>query len=147
MKSHLLHIVVFAFVLATIHMSAVGQEKSGETNAMPQSDAPDLVQKSAAKKQVKTWIASAKTPADHERIAAYFNREADRMDDEARDHEYLADVYRRNPGTSIGGKSGGGSMFRTAEHCESAAKSLREAAKNLRELAAEHEQMAKDIAK
>jgi hypothetical protein len=147
MKSQSLHIVVVAFFLATAPISVVGQDKLDKADAMSQSEAKGLVQKSAEKKQVKTWIANAKTPADHNRIAAYFNREADRMDDEAKDHEYLAEVYRRSPGTSVGGKSGGGSMFRTAEHCESVAKSLCEAAKSLRELAGEHEQMAKDIGK
>jgi hypothetical protein len=95
-----------------------------------------------------TLVATAKTPADHRRIAAYFDQEANRMEDEARDHEYLAGVYRKSPSTSGGGKqSGAGSMFRTAEHCESVAKSLRKAAQSLRELAAEHEQMAQDIAR
>jgi len=148
MKSNFLNIAVFALVLTVAPTSFVAQDTSRETDAMVQSETKPLVQKASTQKQVKTWIANAKTPEDHRRIAAYFNRDADRMEDEAKDHEYLAEVYRRGPSATGGGKQGGGgSMFRTAEHCESAAKSLREAVQNLRELADEHEQMAKDIAK
>ena len=75
-----------------------------------------------------------------------FNQEADRLEADAKGHAELADVYRQSPNTFVP-KGGGPGIFRTAEHCDSAAKSLREAAKDLRELAAEHEQMAKDVAK
>ena len=98
-------------------------------------------------KQAKALAATAKTSADHKKLAAYFALEADRLEAEAKEHEELAQNYRLNPSMSGGGKAGGGSQGRTYEHCEATAKSLREAAKSTRELAAEHEQMAKDASK
>lgn len=53
------------------------------------------------------------------------------MDADAKQHQELAEVYRWNPNT-LYPKGGGPGIFRTAEHCDSAAKSLWEAAKSLR---------------
>jgi hypothetical protein len=70
------------------------------------------------------------------------------LDADAKVHQELAEEYQQNPNATGGGKqSGTGSIFRAAEHCDPAAKSLREAARSLRELAAEHQRMAKDVAK
>jgi hypothetical protein len=108
--------------------------------AAPQMKAVDQL----TKKQAKALAATAKTPADHMNLAAYYKLEADRLDAEAKDHEDLAQTYRLHPAMLGGGKAGGNPQSRTFEHCAAAAKSLREAAKSMRELAAEHEQMAKD---
>ena len=146
MKSHSLKFVVLALLLTTPLALIVAQDQVSNMDKLTQPEAKARVQSAITNKKVKALIASAKTPEDHMRLAAYFNQEADRMEADAKGHEELAGVYRQSPNTFMP-KGGGAGVFRTAEHCDSAAKSLREAAKSLRELAAEHEQMAKDVGK
>jgi len=149
MKPQLLKFVLLAFLLPMSALFSVTQDQGSNETKLRQSEADTLVKSTTTKKQAKALVASAKTPEDHLKVAAYFNQEADRMEEEAKEHADFAQVYRRKPyTTAVGGKqSGTGSIFRTAEHCDSAAKSLRDAAKSLRELAAEHEQMAKEASK
>jgi len=127
---------VLAVTLSTILFSLV-----------PQMTAAQTAKVQLTRKQAKALAATAKTPEDHMKLAAYFNREADRLEADAKDHEELAQIYRLYPSTFGGGKTGGNPQTRTFEHCEATAKSLREAAKSSRELAAEHERMAKDASK
>lgn len=139
---------VILSLLAAWSLFAVAKDQANNAEKLAQSDANARVQSITTKKQVKALIASAKTSEDHRRLAVYFNQEADRLEADAKAHAELADVYRQSANRMDGGKqSGTGSIFRTTEHCDSAAKSMREAAQDLRELAAEHEQMAKDVAK
>ncbi len=148
MKSQSLKIIALALLLAASSAFIVAQDQPSDVDKLTQREAKARVQSAITNKQVKALIATAKTPENHMRLAAYFKQEADRLEADARGHEELADVYRQNPNPTGGGKqSGTGSIFRTAEHCDSAAKSLREAAKSLREMAADHEQMAKDASK
>ncbi len=109
--------------------------------------APQMTAAELTTKQAKALAGTAKTPADHMKLAAYYKLEADRLDAEASDHEELAKQYRLNPVTMGGGKYGGNTQGRTFDHCEASAKSLHDAAKSTRELADEHEQMAKDASK
>jgi hypothetical protein len=146
MKSQSLKFVVFAFLMGILSLSIVAQDQPSNVDKLTQREAKARVQSAITNKQVKALIVSAKTPEDHMRLAAYFDQEADRMEADANCHEELAGVYRQSPNMFVP-KGGGPGIFRTAEHCDSAAKSLREAAKSLRELAAEHEQMAKDLSK
>jgi hypothetical protein len=146
MKSQSLKFIVLAFLVGVSSLSIVAQDQASNVDKLTQREAKARVQGTTTKKQVKALVASAKTPEDHMRLAAYFNQEADRMEADAKGHEELAGVYRQSPNTFVP-KGGGPGISRTAEHCDSAAKSLREAAKSLRELAAEHEQMAKDLSK
>ena len=100
--------------------------------------------KNLSKAEVKKLVATASTPADHRRLAAYFKTEAVRLEDDAKEHEELAAEYGKNPSAQ--------SMKmpmspRSAEHCNYFAKSAREAAKAARDLATEHEEMAKAVAK
>jgi hypothetical protein len=140
--------VILSSLLATSSLFVVAQDQASNVDKLTQGEAQTRVQSAKTNKQVRALIASAKTPADHLKLAAYFNQEADRLEADAKGHEELAEVYRQHPHATGGGKqSGSGSIFQTAEHCDSVAKSLRDAAKNLRGLAAEHEQMAKDVAK
>lgn len=85
-------------------------------------------------------IAAAKTPADHEAIAASYESEATAADAKAAAHEQMARTY----------KSGGtpkGNPTAMAGHCDRLATSYRAAAKEYRALAAEHHKMATDAAK
>jgi hypothetical protein len=120
MKSQSLRTVILASLLTVSWYSIVAQSQSSCTDKPETSDAETLVRTATARKHVMTLIATAKPPADHRRIADDFDQEANRMEDEAGDHEYLAGVYRKSSITSGGGKQiGAGSIFRTAEHCES----------------------------
>jgi hypothetical protein len=94
--------------------------------------------------QVKELIGSAKTPADHEQLAAYYRGEADKLEAEAKDHEELANAYRGRTDAVAQKHPMSG---KTAGHCDYFAKSVREAAKADRALAAEHDLMAKGAAK
>ena len=87
-------------------------------------------------KDVKALITTAKAPAEHLKLAWYFNNEAEKYEAEARDHDEMLEVYRKTPG-------GGG----TIEHCEFLAKLNREMARTLREMAAAHEEMAREASK
>ena len=93
------------------------------------------------KKEVKALVVNAKTPEDHMKLARHFKQEADRLEAEAKEHDELAQEYRRSPSAMAMKMPMSG---RSAEHCEYFAKSTREAAKAARELAAAHEQMAKE---
>jgi hypothetical protein len=95
-------------------------------------------------KEVKTLVATAKTPADHMKLAKYYEGEAAKLEAESKMHEELAQIYRKNP-NAMGMKT---PMNPTsAEHCEYFAKATREAAKAAKDLAAAHEQMAKAATK
>jgi hypothetical protein len=97
-----------------------------------------------SQKELKSLIASAKTPQDHERIAKHFDDEAKRMDAEANDHEELAAQYKANPS---GQESKHPMSGRTAGHCSYFAADLHKAAKEDRALAADHRAMATDTGK
>ncbi len=92
-------------------------------------------------KQLKALIASAKTPADHQRLAAYYQQEAKRLAARAKEHEEMAAEYEKrpvpyeskNPGTIPG-----------AIHCQNFAKLYKQEAEEAQALAAIHEEMAKE---
>lgn len=107
----------------------------------PQMDAAQSTAR-LTKKEVKALVANAKTPEDHMKLARHFKQEADRLEAEAKEHDELAQEYRRSPSAMAMKMPMSG---RSAEHCEYFAKSTREAAKAARELAAAHEQMAKEV--
>jgi hypothetical protein len=107
-----------------------------------QMTAAEVVQLS--KDQVKEMIASAKTAGDHQKLAAYYRNEADKLEAEAKDHVDLANTYRSSTNAVAGKHTMSG---KTAGHCDYFAKSVREAAKADRALAVEHELMAKGAAK
>jgi hypothetical protein len=97
-----------------------------------------------SKDQVKELIGSAKTAGDHQKLAAYYRGEADKLEAEAKDHEELATAYRNRTDAVAQKHTMSG---KTAGHCDHFAKSVREAAKADRELAVEHELMAKGTGK
>jgi hypothetical protein len=60
--------------------------------ALPMSPLEEL-----ARKELKDLIASAKTPADHERLAAHYHSEAQRLEAKSREHEEDLAEYYKNP--------------------------------------------------
>jgi hypothetical protein len=95
--------------------------------------------KVVSRKELKNLIAHAETKADHERIAQYFDAEAAKYEEQAKQHADLAQSYKQ---TDPGSTKYPGSM-QTFDHCDDLSKSLQKAAKDARELAAEHREMAK----
>ena len=81
-------------------------------------------------------IASAKTAADHEAIAAYYDHEAAEARENAERHEKMGEGY----------KKAGGPFLKTHlhEHCEALVKSYQSEAKMFAQMAAGHREMAKN---
>jgi hypothetical protein len=78
-------------------------------------------------------IAAAKTPADHEAIAAYYDGKAKDARDKAAEHTKMAKEYR-----SVGHLAKG----RFPEHCEGLARIYTSAAKEYEAMAKAHRDMA-----
>jgi hypothetical protein len=84
-------------------------------------------------------IAAAKTPADHEAIAAAYDKEAAQLESMAKEHEVMARTYR----TAATGMKGANPAVMSA-HCNKLVTQYKAAAQQNRDLAAAHRQMAKD---
>jgi len=133
-------VAVAALTMSTILFGIAPQMTAADSKTAQKVNHPLL-----SEKQAKALAATAETRAEHTKLAAYYNSEADQFESEARRHSELADVYKTTGGVTLAGKNAGtGDRTRTAGHCDAIAKSLQDAAKSARELAAEHDQMAKD---
>ena len=95
--------------------------------------------KPMSKKEVAMLIEKANTPADHRKLANYYNHQADKFEMEAKEHAEMGEMYKKRP-SAAGLKTAMNPD--TTVHCEYIAESLRNAAKKARELSAEHEKMA-----
>jgi hypothetical protein len=91
-----------------------------------------------SRSEVKTLIQTAKTPADHTKLANYYRAEAMRLQAEVKDHEEMAALYDKNPaghpipkGQTLGA------------HCRNLVKDISDEAKEASEMATMHEEMAK----
>lgn len=78
-------------------------------------------------------VAAAKTPEDHQKLAAYFDVKAKRYEGEAAEHARLAPSY-----AGFGGRGNVGG----AEHCRGLAQRLKEAAEEAHSLAQLHRDLA-----
>ena len=89
-------------------------------------------------RDLKTALKAAKTPEDHERIAAYCKAKAEGLDSQAAGYEQAAATYRNGPVVkNIMAPN-------TAARYESMAQGFRQEAQSSRELEASNERMAKD---
>lgn len=90
------------------------------------------------KKELRELMMTARTKADHQKIAGHYKAEADRLIEEAKDHEEMAEMYRKHPVIPVGKL-----QFPAGEkHCRDIAKGLRQAAEKTRALGAMHEAAA-----
>jgi len=98
-----------------------------------------------SKKQLKDLIANANTPADHERIAQYYDTEATRYEADAKEHEDEPGYYAggQHPTPAVG-KSANYYSINMVSHCPQIATKLKEAAQEARDLVAGHREMAKE---
>lgn len=87
--------------------------------------------------QLLSLIATAKTPAEHERLARYYDERAQAYLTQSAEHQQMAVEYRKNPLISSSKWATG-----TINHCEFIAKSLKEDAARMQALAQAHREMA-----
>jgi len=124
--------VASSMVLAALIVVLAGQAPAAEPKGELKS------------KEVKALVASAKTPADHMKLAGHYTAMAVKHEAEAKEHEALAAEYMVNPQMSSSKHPMGP---KTAEHCKYYAEHCRNAAKEMHAMAAAHEEMAKSLTK
>ena len=90
-----------------------------------------------SKHQLKTLIATAKTPAEHLRIAQYYKAKALDYLAQAKEHEEMLAAYKGNPYFSTSKSQGS-----LASHCGFFIQTFKEMAAKSQELAKLHEEMA-----
>jgi hypothetical protein len=88
-------------------------------------------------KQVNSLIATAKTPEDHQKLAAYYRDMAEEAKANAAEHEKILAAYNRT--THPLAKAAGG----PAEHCHALIRLFNDEAKEDLALADQHDEMAK----
>jgi hypothetical protein len=94
------------------------------------------------KKELHALLMSAKTPQEHQKLAAHYRAEAERLNSEAKEHEEMAEMYRKNPG----GPAAKHPYATGEQHCRDIAKRYRESAAKMQALTTLHEDMAKKSA-
>ncbi len=92
------------------------------------------------KKQLNALIATAKTAAEHERIARFYELSAQDYRAQAQEHEAMVAAYKVNPFLSTNKNKVG-----TIDHCQYFVTTFKDMAVKSEELAQLHEQMAKGI--
>jgi hypothetical protein len=102
--------------------------------------------KTTSKKELKVLLKTAKGPAEHQKIAAYYRQEAARLTQSAKEHEELAAIYNQNP-PNPAMEAKHGNAVEGASHCNRWSELATEQAKEAEALAALHEGMAKDAEK
>ena len=121
-----LSVLSLAFVMTT---AAFGQTPS---TSQPKPE-------HLSKQQLNTLIATAKTPAEHERIAKFYESSAQDYRAQAQEHEAMIAAYKANSSLSTNKNQAS-----TISHCEYFVKTLKDLAVKSDELSQLHEEMAKD---
>lgn len=103
-------------------------------------------QRPLTKHELNTLLKSAKTPADHLRIAAYYREEAQRLRSSSEEYLRQAAVYDKNPPFPALESKQGAAFGMGASHCRYWAKQDADAAAKADAQAALHEDMAKKAA-
>lgn len=91
---------------------------------------------------ITAQVQGAKTAADHEQIAKYYDGEATVATQNAATHRKMADTYK-GMAASSGGKGGGVSTM--PQHCESIAKNFDGEAEHFKAMAQTHRDLAKTV--
>jgi hypothetical protein len=107
---------------------------AGHAQTAKQSKAENL-----SSKQLIALSSAAKTPAEHQRIADYYQAKSQDLLAQSNEHAQMAQAYRNNPVTNSSKAERG-----TVDHCTYLAVSLKARSVKMQELAQAHEQMAKD---
>jgi hypothetical protein len=106
-----------------------------------QAPATTPTHEALSKKQLNSLIATAKTPAEHQRIAQFYRAQAAGYLAESKEHAQMATQYKANPVVSNSKFATG-----TVGHCEYFAQNFKQMSAKADELAQMHDQMAKDSA-
>ena len=114
-------------VLSLTTLGAMSPARGDDTN-------PKLTSK-----QLRSLIANAKTPEDHQKLAAYYRDMAAEAKANAAEHEKILAAYNQNPSTHPPAKAAGG----PAEHCRTLIRLFNDEAKEDLAMADQHDQMAK----
>ncbi len=91
-----------------------------------------------SKHELLSLIATAKTPAEHLRLAQYYEGQAKFYLAQSTLHQEMAAAYKKNPPISAKYST------TSVNHCDFFSQSFKEDATKMQELADMHEQMAKD---
>ena len=83
-------------------------------------------------------ITAAKTPAEHEKLAAQYEREAKAARAKAEEHKKMADAYRKTGGAIV-------SKLHFDEHCDALVRSFKAQADEYDALAKAEREMAKEM--
>ena len=102
-----------------------------------QTAAPQLTEK-----ELIALLENAKTPADHEKLAAYYDAEATDFEAKAAKHKRMAEVYRRMP--PPGNPRFTDTRAGSAGHCDNIAAESAKAGKEARAMADHHKMLAKE---
>jgi hypothetical protein len=90
-------------------------------------------------------IENAKTPADHEAIAAYYDAEAKAAREKVEEHRTMASAYKGHK-ESAGGKGTRPAVYKTMPgHCDDLVKLYENARKEYEAMAAAHRKAASEI--
>ena len=92
-----------------------------------------------SKKEVKALIASAKTAADHQKLATYYRQEAAVLQEKQQEHEEEAAEYFKNPSSHPVPK-----YPTLGQHCRDLAANYKMTAQKAQKLAELHESLAKE---
>ncbi len=114
----------------------------GGALTLPLSGNAQTAGKTLSKKQLSELVATAKTAADHRKLAEHYRAAAAKHEAEAKEHVELAAKYRANPTASETKRPGAPD---TASHCMTFAEHCRKQAAIMTEMAAMHEEMAKNM--
>ena len=99
---------------------------------------------SVGKKELKTLLATARTPEDHQRLAAYYRDEAQRSRAKAREFSEHAEYLASQPATI---ESKQGISCQCTSHYRYFAKRYAQEAMDFEALAAQHDQLAQGAVK
>lgn len=98
--------------------------------------------KKLTKKELNSLIATAKTPQDHEKLAAYYRAQAAAAKAMVAEHEKMALEYEKNPASHMRMKSP-----EPLDYCRTLVRIYGDEARQYAALAAYHEKMAQQAAK
>jgi len=93
---------------------------------------------SLTKAELKRLIATAKSPEDHMRIAAYYEEEASQLDEKKKEHIEMGAEYDKDPQRYP-------SKLSLGQHCRNLASYYGLAEQQASELAGAHREMAKRL--
>ena len=123
-------IVLFTVLLALVSFASA-YSAAAENNA------------TLSRKELKALLRSAKTPADHQRIAEYYRQRAQQFTASSKQHSELSASYAKNPPFPALEAKHGDAFGQGVSHCRKWAKLDAEEATKAEALAVRHEELAK----